>query len=409
LEPTFKPRANVELVLDPPEDVATGKSAARDQVWSWVALHVPTGEETRVVLPPDAQPVEMYRPLDRGLDWRLNPDNDRVLLGASTDASLEDSIAAWSTQKGESLDRLDLAYADNLLLRRRVGVAGDDGRYFPSVIKPAERGLAIVGIPYRDRGLGEHYLPVWDACVLVPAGVHAAIAHSPSDKVRFASLGAESPLEAKAQARFALSADTDEVGNVRPFQPAVDVVYETRVCVLLLKPHTSVAHDVGTALAGTWATLTSAVTALDQRGRPWPLLGLVLTAAFRHVMPSLFEYCRLAAFEPEERVSAGGAVVYLIEPVATRGTIQHSVSTLLGDPALTLQMLAFALEEAQLLSEQEDCPALRFLRVKAGYLVGPPEFVHDQYLHQREAAVRLLTDICEDLRSKIALAARRRA
>ena len=409
LEPTFKPRANVELVLDPPEDAVSGKSAARDQVWSWVALHVPTGDETRVVLPPDAQPMEMYRPLDRGLDWRLNHENDRVFLGASTDASLEDSVAAWSTQKGESLDRLDLAYADTLLLRRRADVAGDDGRYFPSVIKPASRGLAIIGIPYRDRGLGEHYLPIWDARIVVPLGVQAAVAHSPTDTVRFVSLGTESPLEPKAQARFALSADTDEVGNVRPFQPAVDVMYETRVCALLLKPHASVVRNVGAALVGAWATFDTTNAASDQRGRPWPLLGLVLTAAFRQVMPSLFEYCRLAAFEPDERVSAGGAVVYLIEPIATRGTIQHSVSTLLGDPALTLQLLAVALEEAQLLSEQEDCPALRFLRVKAGYLVGPADFVHDQYLHQREAAVRLLTDICEDLRGKIALAARRRA
>lgn len=309
---------------------------------------------------------------------------------------------------GESLDRLDPAYADTLLLRRRADVAGDDDRYFPSVIKPAPRGLAIIGIPYRDRGLGEQYLPIWDARIVVPLGVQAAVAHSPTDTVRFVSLGTESPLEPKAQARFALSADTDEVGNVRPFQPAVDVIYETRVCALLLKPHASVVRSVGAALVGAWATFATTTAASDQRGRPWPLLGLVLTAAFRQVMPSLFEYCRLAAFEPEERVSAVGAVVYLIEPVATRGTIQHSVSTLLGDPALTLQLLAFALEEAQLLSEQEDCPALRFLRVKADYLVGPPECVHDQYLHQREAAVRLLTDICEDLRGKIALADRRR-
>jgi hypothetical protein len=407
LDTAFRPLPNLHLVVDPPEHEATGKSAARDQEWSWVALHVDISERDSSVPIPDPRPVEMFRPLDRRLDIRLGTGMDQVLLGLSVDSGLESSVAQWSTSmKGESLDQMDLAYADNLrLLRAAVAGGSELGTFVPESIR-REQGrdgarIEIAGRPFRDEGMGEYYLPVWDAKIHVPKGVNAGMGASPTDALCLARLGNGGVGDPYAQGRVALAADADEIGNLRWHHPPIDVVYDSRVCCLVLRPAAGAASKLGEALAGDWSTVLGSKTA----GYPWPVLGLAFTASLRRSLPSLFEYCRLVAFSGAES-GVGGAVVHFVEPVATQGTAYEALRTLLEDPSLTIEVLNCAREELKALqSDMDDC-GLRMLRVRAGCSMGSAQSESDDVVGQTQAGVALLQGLVDDLTAKVHMSRR---
>ena len=195
----------------------------------------------------------------------------------------------------------------------------------------------------------------------------------------------------------------DEIGNMKPCMPALDVVYESRVCALVLRPERLGTRAFAAGLEGSWSTVADG----KSRGYPWPILGLALTASLRRLMPSLFEYCRLAAFSGAE-ARVGGAVVYFIEPLATHGTVDYAVGALLGDPGLSLAVFEAAQADLARLVDDPDGTALRELRGRAGVTVGALEPPPDELVEQVRAASALMQGLVQDLSSKRELARRMR-
>jgi hypothetical protein len=407
LDMNFSPLPHLHLVVDPPEDAATGKAAARNQEWSWVALHVESLEQGMAIPAPDPRPVEMFRPIDRQLELRLGPNLDRVLLGSSSHSGQESSVAHWSTSlKGESLDQMDLAYADNLRFLR-TAVSGDvvTGAFVPESIRRMQGRdgdrIEIAGRPFRDAGMGEYYLPLWHARVHVPSGVRHEFGSSPTDSMCLVRLGGGGADDPTAQGRVALAADADEIGNLRWHHPPIDVVYESRVCCLVLRPAGALAKQPDGRLAGDWSTIPGARTV----GQPWSMLGLALTSSLRRSLPSLFEYCRLVAFFGAES-GAGESVVHFLEPVATQRTAYEALRTLLDDPYLTIEVLRHACDELETLQSDADGFALRMLRVRAGCEMGSSQLDSEEVLRQVQVGVTLLRSLVEDLEAKVGLSRR---
>jgi hypothetical protein len=388
----FEALPGVSLRLDPPERHAEPVPASRGRSWAWVALDVDGYSDRRQ--PPPPRPVEMLRPLPRGSEVRRDVGDDRVVLGKA--AVDERALAAWVTQQNESLDRMDLACADDLMHRH------GDQAFVPRHIESAEDGLRIRGEPFRDKDQGERYLPLFDAAVTVPPKARAE-----GDQggvaprvLRWFHVREAARADARVQAQFWLTGAFDATGGCHRLSPPAPLHYAIRLGALLLGPEQAAAgtlqadRDERThrAFAGVWDTRrrSHAAGGGALRPRPWPALGLALTAGLREALPGLFDYCRLAAHRgPADGVNDARAFVLFFEPLATRDTVGSAMRKLLMDADLTVAVLAAARRRLAAV-DPRDFDTLANLLVEGRALVG--DGWYDEHADGEQALAADVTD-----------------
>ncbi len=375
MEPDYQPLLDFRLRLDPPEHLASGEAASRGLTWSWVALEIVNPPEEGEPAAPAAHAVEFFRPLKRNLAMRKLRTDDGVVFGERSVELEDQSIVDWVTHKGESLGTMDLAYSDNLLHEH------GKQRFFPASVREQERRFIVTGSCFQARGLGESYLPAWHCRISLPAGLTMLAWPGACRNVRLYSLEAESIARPVAQARMQWIGDFDEIGNPRKHPQQVDVVFESGGCALFLNPSPECAERPSESLAGVWTTCPER----EPVAKSLPILGMSIQRALRRVMPTLFNYCRLVAFESSrmerqsgttrapafERATEASAVLFFIEPFATRGTAQRALHTLLNDAPLTLAVFQDALSALKAV-QSDSSRGLPRLQARAGYSFGDP-------------------------------------
>jgi hypothetical protein len=381
-EARFEQVPGYSLVLDPPEkEVEPGSVAARGDVWPWIAVQTEGRGGGTSDLPMVTQrPVRIYHPLDRGEQKRLDSSGGRLVLGNI--AADEQAIAAWRSSDGLSLASMDLAYADRLLHRH------GDYKYWPETIEQDEGGqgeVRIRGKHFEDKGAGESFMATWDLEVRVPGDTKLEFSQGGvvGDYMRWATLldareGAAQPVEAA----FWLTGTYDALGHRAPVAPPLYVYYSTRVSLLrigpidaeLIESSAGLAEELLTAFTGgSWSTCPDSGDVIST-GRAWPLLGLVLTAALRPLLPGLFGYARLGAFSgPQGTAFEGCAFLLVVEPAGTSGTARDAFERLLGESSMLVDLCQNAL--GRLRAMQASNPDMRehqleILEVAAGVQVG---------------------------------------
>lgn len=390
LESDFATLPQLCLRLDPPEDVAEPVAAARSQTWAWVALQAEGRDLDRA---PTPRPVEMLRPMPRGGQLRGDAAEDRVFLG---EAKVDERVlASWTTQQNESLDRMDLSFSDDL--KHRHG----EQEFVPRDIASSSDGLQVKGEPFRDRDQGERYLPVFDVALTVKE--HARIEGDQGGVaprvLRWYSVREEPLGESTTQVRFWLSGSFDVTGGVQRLSPPIPLHYDVWLSALLLGREqvadgmTQSQREEATrkAFLGSWDTRRSQHdTAPDLRRKPWPALGLALTAGLREVMPGLFDYCRLVAHRgPRDGVNDARAFLLFVEPAATRGTVGDAMRKLLMDDELLLTALEAARDRLDAVDPTDEDTFANLL-VDARILIG------DGWYDDHKAGGQVLTDDTDD-------------
>ncbi len=395
MEPGFEPILDYGLKLDPPEHKATGEAAARGLEWPWVALEIENAPDDRLPPAPPANAVEIFRPLERRRALRRRQTDDGILFGLRPNDTEDQSIADWVTHKGESLDRMELAYADNVLHEYGGQI------FFPAAVREQERHVVVTGSHFKGQGLGENYLPVWHCRISLPNDLAVPAWPAVTDRAQLHSVEAEWIARPAAQARLQWVGDFDAIGNARSHENPVDVVYESGLCVLFLNPSLSTAQCPSAAIAGVWST--SPEFAFESVAEAQPILAMSLQRAFRIVMPTLFNYCRVVAFQgpPIERPDGkaesnapieprADSVIFFIEPFATRGTAARALHMLLNDPELALRVFKDA--QAALDGLIAGGPrALARLQARAGYCFGDPLRIKKKEKAAQDAAERFAT------------------
>lgn len=405
--PEFDALPGLSLRLDPPETVAEPVAAARGLEWAWVALQV-DGHTDRKLAPPPPRPVEMLRPLPRGGTIRGDAADDRVYLGSA--AVDERVLAAWATQQSESLDRMDLAFADDLLHRHGAQT------FVPRDIEVTADGLRVRGEPFRDKDQGERYLPIFDARITVPPQARMAPDQGgiAPKALRWYQGREDLGAIAAAQAQLYLTGAFDVTGAIQRLATPAPLHYPIRLGALLLGRERLAEGSIQSereerterAFVGVWDTRRREhVGGGALRPRPWPALALALTAGLREALPGLFDYCRLVAHRgPADGVNDGRAFVLFVEPAATRGTVGSAMGKLLMDAELTIAVLAGARRRlADVTPGDEDTYAN--LLVEARVLVG--DGWYDEHADGERAvaadvsdAIALLDDAMAEARAK---------
>lgn len=381
-EAGFESVPEYSLVLDPPEhQVDPGSVAARGEVWPWIAVQTEGRGGATSDLPMVTQrPVRIFHPLDRGEQKRLDSSGERLELGSF--AAEEQAIAAWRSGDGLGLSSMDLAYADRLLHRH------GEYRYWPETIEQGDGGQCVVrirGKHFEDKGSGESFMATWDLEVRVPGDTQLEFSQGGvvGDYLRWAALldareGAAQPVEAA----FWLTGTYHALGHRSPVAPPLYVYYSTRVSMLRLgpidaerlEPGSDIAEGLRAAVTGGYWSTREAHADMASTGRAWPLLGLVLTAALRPLLPGLFEYARLGAFSgPESTAFEGCAFLLVVEPAGTRGTARDAFERMLGEASMLGDLCRSAL--ARLRALHAAAPGLRehqleILEVAAGVQIG---------------------------------------
>ena len=333
----FRAMPGAVLALDPPESDTKGYAAARDQEWAWVAVDVENPESEFANRRPDAQPVEMYRPVDRGQSLRLSTPGSQVSFGKEYEGS--QAIADWSTNRGDASDRMDLAFADTLL-HPPVG----ERSLWPTVIRHRDGKIHMEGEPYRHRGSGEFFLPMWEVSVDIPDDAEATAAGAAAESMALYQVQA-SRMGSLPRSEFGLVGVYDEVGS-RSVRGSIKLAYDSMHYALVLQPQVHGEEPMLHALKGRW---DSQLLSSEPARCCWPALGVVLTAALRSRMPSLFEFCRLIAFHGGSTspglgasptfAMPGTAVIWLVEPMAARGTVKAALRILMSDADLLQDVL----------------------------------------------------------------------
>ena len=405
--PEFDALPGLSLRLDPPETVAEPVAAARGLEWAWVALRV-DGHADRKLAPPPPRAVEMLRPLPRGGTIRGDASDDRVHLGSA--AVDERVLAAWSTQQSESLDRMDLAFADDLLHRHGAQT------FVPRDIEVTADGLRVRGEPFRDKDQGERYLPIFDARITVPPQARMAPDQGgiAPKALRWYQGREDLGAVAVAQAQLYLTGAFDVTGAIQRLATPAPLHYPIRLGALLIGRERLTPGSIQAereerterAFVGTWDTRRREHAGGGAlRPQPWPALGLALTAGLREALPGLFDYCRLVAHRgPADGVNDGRAFVLFVEPAATRGTVGSAMGKLLMDAELTIAVLAGArLRLAGVVPGDEDTFAN--LLVEARVLVG--DGWYDEHADGERSlatdvadAIALLDDAMAEARTK---------
>jgi hypothetical protein len=427
-DPQFESFPGYRFVLDPPEPEALGFSAARNQQWPWVALEVElvstnapkTGK--RLEMGPEPRPVEMFRPLTRCRQIRRDHSDAGIVVGDASGAE-GNALMDWSSSRGDSLDRMDLATVDNLMH------VWNDTRYFPTgAFELGARARSVEGRVYYARESGERYLPVWEVSFFVPKSPRLQSMQSGNApeyfqwmdiQTKFGSGDDDEQGEVRCEldAQMKLVGMFDELGATGNVEPAVDISYSARIGVLVIGPRSAqeglanvkVNAEYQRSLSGTWTTSMdeygSRTPEAPTRARPWPLLSMLLTAVLRDRMPGLFDYCRIVAFHgPEEGIGKGRAFVFVIEPASTRGTARDAVQQLLLDFDLLHGSLQDVMRRLKNLGSDDEVSAqsLANLRTEAGVVMGlaaaqPASDDLRRLALERDSATRLMLDCHAEL------------
>ena len=374
-EASFANFAGYALQLDPPEPHAKPFAAARGQTWSWVALRIEGGSDLGEVQVPAARPVELLRPFPRSRQLRADSAQDRLHLGEARTG--DDAIAAWRTQQNESLDRMDLAFADDLLHRHGGSL------FFPLEIRFEGSNIQIGGAPFRDRANAESYLPILEAELHLPQDLRLDFSQGgvAPDALRWADLREAQGAVDRIDAQFWIAGTFDAIGSVSRLNQGIPMHYPVRVSLLALGA--PIAQDgtiqsdreerTRSSLAGNWTTRRERhvkESGAPKRSRPWPLLGMALTAALRESLHGLFDYTRLVAHRgTSDGVNDNRAFVFFVEPSATRGTVGSVMRKLMQDAPMAKRFLTCALEILEDVDADDPDP-FHGLMVEARVLVG---------------------------------------
>jgi hypothetical protein len=349
-EPSFSNFPGYTLQIDPPEHQAKPVSASRGQTWAWVALRVEGNPEMGDLPIPTPRPVELLRPFPRNRQLRADSMQDRFHLGEARMG--DEAIAYWRTQQNESLDRMDLAFADDLLHRH------GDALFFPQDIRQEGEAIQIGGAPFRDRDGGESFMPVLEAELHIPSDLRVDFSQGglAPDAMRWSEIREAAATGDRVDAQFWIVGTFDVNGSLSRLSRGIPVQYPVRVGMLALgasieqEGTIQVDRDERTraSLAGNWTTRReqhARESSARMRSKPWPALGMALTAALRESLHGIFDYTRLIAHRgPLDGVNDRRAFVFFVEPSATRGTVGSVMRKLLQDEKMTKRLLQCALE-----------------------------------------------------------------
>ena len=393
------------LVLDPPEGgVSPGDVAARGHMWPWVAVKTEGARPESSALPMCApNHVPLQHPLSRGEQFRVDEARARVRLG-SFDAD-EQASAAWFTNDGQSLHRMDLAYADYLLQRR------DGLEFWPESIEAGgndDEAARIRAKSYEAKGDGENYMAVWDLEVRIPADTQLTFSQGgvAGSHIRWATLlnsnvGAAQPVEA----RFWLSGTFHEMGGTAPIRPPLDVYYASHVGMLRIgapddsrfKPGVDPSESQRQSLFGSWSTQAQ----VEGSQRAWSILGLALTAELRRALAGIFEYARMACFHgPAGTAFEGCAYLLFVEPSGTRGTVRDAIERMLGEREMLEDLCVNVVARLAAVRDQATREhQLEILYVEAGVQIGRCVVTDDSLTADIDAAISLMNDLDACLQS----------
>jgi len=410
------------LAVDPSELESRAVTASSKEVWPWVSV---------IHKPEDWSPVDLLGPIST-LD-RMRMDHRAMLVDAgrtSVDLTRSGSepLVDWTDDQGQALGTTSLAYGDLLLLKTARGL------FYPTEVAP--NPIRLRGRKFDGQG-NEPIVPVWRSMLriheeaLLVSQEGGDLARSVArfslesgrpqprpdltlhtmQRMRKRSGDLSNAFEIEAQ----LEGAVDSHGTIAEFGRIIPCRYPVRGSVWFIlkgsdprslsdaqrwvKVHASTPPAVSTfaPFAGSWNAPTDDPSRNSEWTGPlWPELAALLHIGLRETIRGWGTLARTMAFRPGGALrERAHAVIFMIEPLPTQGTVNKTLSELCADSPLLNRVLLTSTEAMTRTPAKAAMDRTIQLAIMARCVQRSGEELYDD--DSIDAAIHLLSDLRKQL------------